>query len=125
MPVDSTSEPKRRDCYQTKDAKAKATKARKKKQALGGHICEDLSDESSIDGGGQQSDNDNDESKETKGRVNGLRFSRIQVPIQPALWRSTHSIQGVSADFAAVKPPGIGFASEGAPLRAAISLHVS
>ena len=108
MPVDSTIEPKRRDSYQAKAAKAKSKKAKKKKWPLGGHICEDLIDEeSSID---EQSDEDNEEPKETEGRVKGLRFTRTQVPLQPALWRTTHSIQGVSADFAAVKPPDKGFA---------------
>ena len=105
MPEDATIEPKKRNSFQSKAEKAKKTKATKKKRTSGGRGDED----EPMDDPRILNDEENDE-PETEGRVKGLRFTRTQIPLQPALWRTTHSIQGVSADFAAVKPPDTGFA---------------
>ena len=39
------------------------------------------------------------------GKNKGIPIQREQVPLVPALWRTTHSIQGVTADVVFVKPP--------------------
>ena len=44
------------------------------------------------------------------GKNKGIPIQREQVPLVPALWRTTHSIQGVSAAMVFVKPPDTAFA---------------